>query len=152
MIILFLLQVKQIPNLFMIHNECFDNLDVATSLAIRGTLRRIFGDNLNDHDPLALRGVKTMFADKPELDLEFDYKKRVVIFWFTTPKGKNAEKQMSQIRDHISMEYGKSFSNFNTRLGITAFRSLKKEARDEVISRCREMKNNSKFHDFLRFK
>ena len=128
----------EIPNPFMIHNECFDNLDVAT-LAIRGTLRRVFGDNLNDDDPLALRGVKTMFADKPELDLEFDYKKRVVIFWFTTPKGKNAEKKMSQIRDHISMEYGKSFSDFNTRLGITVFRSLKKEARDEVIKQEKEI-------------
>ena len=128
----------EIPNPFTVHNECFDDLGVAT-LAIRGTLRRIFGDNFdNEEDPLALRGVKTMFADKPELDLEFDYKKRIVIFWFATPTGKDVKKRMSQIKNHIRMEYGKSFSDFNTRLGITVFQSLKKEAKDEVIKKERE--------------
>ncbi len=133
----------EIPNPFTVHKECFHDLDLAT-LAIRGTLRRIFGDHLNDDDPLALRGVKTMFKDNPELDLEFDYKKRIVIFWFQTPSGNNSHEQMLEIRNQIRMEYGKSFSDFNARLGMTVFHSLKKEAKKEVIKQEKEREDKEK--------
>lgn len=73
------------------------------------------------------------FEENPEVDVELDHRRRVIIFVVREPKGKDAEVLKSQIRHRIGMEYAVLASDTRGRTAMSIYRSLDPEAKHAIL-------------------
>jgi hypothetical protein len=123
-----------IPGPFSSHEGIFCTMDEA-KYALRGVLRAYFGDQGGDEeeDYLFFKSTLVRFEDNPEVDLELDHRRRIVIFIVKAPQGKDAEIQKSQIRNHLVMQFGMLASDARGRTAMSIYRALDLTAQQAII-------------------
>jgi hypothetical protein len=127
-----------IANPFTLHEGIFSNVEEA-KFAIRGVLRAYFGnDSDGEDDYLFFKASVVRFEENPQVDLEFDHRKRTIIFVVKEPHGKDAETIKAQIRNQISMQYAVLASDSRGRTAMSIFRALEPEAKKEIIEKERQ--------------
>ena len=123
----------EVPNPFNVHDGFFTDIEEA-KYAIRGVLRAYFGDTKDDEDDyLFFKSSVVRFEENPELDLELDHRRRIIIFVVKEPTGDNADLQKTQIRNQISMQFAVLASDARGRTAMSIYRALDPQAKMAVI-------------------
>ncbi len=73
------------------------------------------------------------FEANPEVDLELDHRRRIIIFIVREPHGKDAENIKAQIRSHISLQFAVLASDARGRTAMSIYRALDPEAQQAVL-------------------
>ena len=125
--------IGDIVNPFTVHEGLFPDVEEA-KFAIRGVLRAYFGNASDaEDDYLFFKASVVRFEKNPEFDLEFDHRKRVIIFIIKEPTGEGAEAVKAQIRREITLDYADRASDGRGRTAMSIFRSLDSKARQTLI-------------------
>lgn len=125
--------IGDIVNPFTVHEGLFPDV-MEAKFAIRGVLRAYFGNTSDSEDDyLFFKASVVRFEDSPEFDIEFDHRRRLIIFVIKEPKGEGAEMLKSQIRKDIAMEYAVRASDSRGRTAMSIFRSLDPKAKQGLI-------------------
>lgn len=122
-----------IPNPLEVRSHVFSSVE-EQRYALKALFRAYFGSENAEEDNTFFKGCKVKFTpDEPDLDVELDHVKRVVIFWFQTPKGTESETIMTQIRKETQMEFGSRADRTRISKGTDLFLSLSDEARKKLV-------------------
>jgi hypothetical protein len=123
----------EIASPFAVHEGLFPDVQDA-KFAIRGVLRAFFGTNSNgDEDFLFFKRIKVRFEENPEFDLDFDYRRRTIIFVMKEPQGQGAEALKAQVTKDTNMEYAIRASDGLGRTAMSIFLSLDEQGRRVLI-------------------
>jgi hypothetical protein len=122
-----------IPSPFSLHEGFFNTVDDA-KFALRGVLRAYFGNDSEDEDDyLFFRSSVVRFEENPDVDLELDHRRRIIIFVVKAPQGLDADLQKAQIRNHLMMQFGVLASDSRGRTAMSIFRALDPAAQKAII-------------------
>lgn len=123
----------EIASPFAVHEGLFPDVQDA-KFAIRGILRAFFGTNSNgNEDFLFFKRIKVRFEENPEFDLDFDYRRRTIIFIVREPQGQSAETLKAQIIKETNMEYAVRASDGLSRTAMSIFLSLDEQGKRALI-------------------
>lgn len=125
--------IGDIANPFTVHEGLFPDV-MEAKFAIRGVLRAYFGNTTeNEDDYLFFKSSVVRFEESPEFDIEFDHRKRIIIFVIKEPKGEGVEILKAHLRREIMMEYAVRASDSRGRTAMSIFRSLDPKAKQALI-------------------
>jgi len=125
--------ISDIVNPFAIHEGLFPDV-MEAKFAIRGVLRAYFGSSSESEDDyLFFKASVVRFEEAPEFDIEFDHRKRLIIFVVQEPKGEGADAAKAQIRKELTMEYAVLASDSRGRTAMSIFRALDPKARLALV-------------------
>ena len=115
----------------------YESIEVQ-KLAHSAIFKAYFGDSTDgsdNSDNFFIKYVKVCFCDKPEWNIEIDYRKHGIIFWIQTPRGNSEEVKIIQVKlsGEISMEYSTRINDSLQNRMDSIYLSLKKEARTKLI-------------------
>lgn len=137
----------EVLNPFNVHESFFTDI-LEAKYAIRGVLRAYFGSSQDQEDDyLFFKSSTVRFEENPELDLELDHRRRIVIFVVKEPTGKDAESLKSQIRNQISMQFAVLASDSRGRTAMSIYRALDPTAKLAVIEAEKQKEAPEKSHE-----
>jgi len=123
----------EIPSPFHPHEGLFYDIQEA-KFALRGVLRAYFGNDSDEEDDyLFFKSSLVRFEENPEVDLELDHRRRIVIFVLKSPQGKDAENQKNQIRNQVIMQFAVMASDARGRTAMSIYRALDPAAQKAII-------------------
>ncbi len=123
----------EIVSPFAVHEGLFPDVQDA-KFAIRGVLRAFFGSSSSgSEDFLFFKRIKVRFEENPEFDLDFDYRRRTIIFIMKEPQGQGADTLKAQITKDTNMEYAVRASDGLSRTAMSIFLSLDEQGKRTLI-------------------
>lgn len=122
-----------LSNPFTLHDDYFSNVEEA-KFAIRGVLRAYFGtDTDGEDDYLFFKSSMVRFEENPQVDLELDHRRRIIIFVVKEPQGENADSLKAQMRNQIILQFATLASDARGRVAMSIYRSLDHKAKQAII-------------------